>query len=138
MGIGNFLSERHLIDELMRTGLSESTVSRFSLPLCDNCKSEKLVQTWYTEVRAVTFTIHCKLSGGCHSVSFSTHTFQVLNSTFSISTKSSGQYLFSCTSCELSTEILVLIMQVRRALIVMSQRGEIEYKRERRVIVRKS
>ncbi|CAK9225778.1 unnamed protein product [Sphagnum troendelagicum] len=52
MGIGNFLSERHLIDELMRTGLSESTV--------------------------------------------------------------------------------------RRALIVMSQRGEIEYKRERRVIVRKS
>jgi DNA replication licensing factor MCM5 len=52
MGIGNFLSERHLIDELMRTGLSESTV--------------------------------------------------------------------------------------RRALIVMSQRGEIEYNRERRVIVRKS
>ncbi|KAH9561963.1 hypothetical protein CY35_05G049100 [Sphagnum magellanicum] len=52
MGIGNFLSERHLIDELMRTGLSESTV--------------------------------------------------------------------------------------RRALIVMSQRGEIEYKRERRIIVRKS
>jgi len=29
-------------------------------------------------------------------------------------------------------------MQVRLALIVMSQRGEIEYKRERRVIVRKS
>jgi DNA replication licensing factor MCM5 len=52
MGIGNFLSERHLIDELMRTGLSESTV--------------------------------------------------------------------------------------RRALIVMSQLGEIEYKRERRVILRKS
>jgi hypothetical protein len=84
MGIGNFLSERHLIDELMRTGLSESTVSRFSLPLCDNCKSEKLVQTWYTEVRAVTLAIHCKLSGGCHSVSFSTYTFQALNSTFSI------------------------------------------------------
>ena len=34
MGIGSFLSERRLIDEIMRTGLGESTVSYSYSPLC--------------------------------------------------------------------------------------------------------
>ena len=33
MGIGSFLSERRLIDEIMRTGLGESTVSLLCSPL---------------------------------------------------------------------------------------------------------
>lgn len=32
MGIGSFLSERRLIEEIMRTGLGEATVSRLCSP----------------------------------------------------------------------------------------------------------
>jgi len=49
MGIGSFLSERRLIDEITRTGMSESSVSLL-YPLCiwstETPLLEKIVAKW--------------------------------------------------------------------------------------------
>lgn len=101
MGIGSFLSERRLIDEIMRTGLGESTVSllpTFDLPDRPEFVLEPGIMPHKTYLCSVFLLV---------------------------------------SYCE-CTDPVGHLLQIRRALIVMAQRDEIEYRRERRVIVRKA